>query len=112
MAGRGVFTFADGDYVAVTEVHLCVGYWVYADEPTVRLVPGYPFSMDEHEVWQGWNLFAVPWARPVFSDPLVQGSFWLWNAAELRYEAATKLLPGYAYWFLAPTSGLLDPPGR
>lgn len=112
MAGREVFTVADGKYVVATEIHQCVGYWVYADEPTVRIVPGRPFDFDMVEAKQGWNLFAVPWAHPVFSDPLIGSPFFLWDASRLRYQQATELLPGYAYWYYAPGDGFIDPPGR
>ncbi len=111
-AGREVLALVDGEYVVATEMHQCVGYWVYAYEPTVRIVPGHPFDFDMVEVKQGWSLFAVPWARPVFSDPLIEGPFLFWDASQLRYQQATELLPGYAYWFHALDDGFIDPPGR
>lgn len=111
-AARDVCAWTNGTFVAATGVQGCAGYWVYADAATVRIVPGYPSWVDAIEVRQGWNLLGVPWARPVFSDPLIQGPFWFWDAAQLRYQAATELLPGHAYWFYAPAAGLLDPPWR
>jgi hypothetical protein len=71
------------------------------------LVPGNPFSLDDYTVREGWNMYGFPWARPLLSHALIEGPFWYWDASRMRYQMATELLPGYAYWFRAVDDGVL-----
>ena len=95
--GRAVWTLADQGYVAVGEMHASAGYWVYAPQTTVRLVTGTTAAPVGLDLAPGWNVCATPVRCPLPTDPRIRGAIWLWDAQQLRYEAATELLPGRAY---------------
>jgi len=94
-----------GGFVLATEVHACVGYWVYVTAAEKIWVVGTRVSQESLSLVEGWSLHGVNAEYAIPDDARIQGIS-LWNAATLRYEFPVGVLkPGIAYWFLSDGNG-------
>ncbi|MBT3286898.1 MAG: hypothetical protein HN380_06085 [Victivallales bacterium] len=94
-----------GGYALVTEMHACVGYWVYVAVAEQIWVVGTRVSQESLPLIDGWSLHGVNAEYAVPTDARIQGIY-LWNAGTLRYELPVGVLkPGFGYWFLSDGSG-------
>lgn len=100
-----VWQWQSPGFLAATQLHACVGYWVYANRPAVLLVAGSPADQTALDLVGGWNLVGVETAWPVPSDSPFIGAPQAWDASFLRYQAATDLLPGRGYWVTPSGAG-------
>jgi len=107
-----VWTWAGQGYVAVTEMHACVGYWVYAPEAVVILVHGVPANQVAFGLKRGWNQCGVEVACPMPNAPCIIGTPWGWRPLALRYEPVDVLCPGIGYWINASEDSLVPLPAR
>lgn len=99
---EGDVLFWDGnDYAISTDMHACLGYWVYANQAVVLLVKGPPAEQDALPLSQGWNLLGSTTVRLVPADERIRGPVWRWNAGTMRYEPTELLLPGWGHWINA-----------
>jgi hypothetical protein len=96
-----VLTWTGQGYEAVSELHACIGYWVYVTEPHVVLVPGLPSRQSQMLLRKGWNQCGVEAECHVPDDARLLGPLWVWNPLQSRYEAAGVLRPGLGYWVRA-----------
>ena len=94
-----------GGYALATEMHACVGYWVYVAVAEQIWVVGTRVSQESLPLIDGWSLHGVNAEYAVPTDARIQGIY-LWNAGTLRYELPVGVLkPGFGYWFLSDGSG-------
>ena len=107
-----VWTWAGQGYVAVTEMHACVGYWVYAPEAVVILVHGVPADQVAFDLKRGWNQCGVEVVCPMPNAPCIIGTPWGWRPLALRYEPVDTLCPGMGYWINASEDSLVPLPTR
>jgi hypothetical protein len=112
ITSHSVWTWQGQAYRAVEEVHACVGYWVYAAEPTAILIAGSPVEQTSLALTYGWGMCGVGVPRSVPADPRILGAIWLWEAEALRYRSVTELLPGCGYWVNAAEDAVGPLPGR
>jgi trimeric autotransporter adhesin len=107
-----VWTWAGQGYVAVTEMHACVGYWVYAPEPVVILVNGTPGNQVAFDLKRGWNQCGVEVVCLMPNDPRIIGTPWGWRPLALRYEPVGVFCPGLGYWLNASEDAIVPLPAR
>jgi len=108
LGSRAVWALENGVYVAADRMQACTGYWVYATDPTVRLVTGTPVAQEGLALRQGWNICGTTMPCCLPASRGICSAIWLWNSERMCYEAPAALLPGRAYWFHATSSGVLD----
>jgi VCBS repeat-containing protein len=106
-----VWQWEDSGYVAATEMHACVGYWVYVEDATALLVQGQTVNQGPLVLSAGLNLCGTAVASDLPEDAGI-GVVWLWQAACMRYCTVTTLLPGRGYWITAPAPVVLTLPGQ
>lgn len=94
-----VLAWDGADYAEVSVMEPCIGYWVHAVEPTVRLIEGMPVPQDELVLGLGLNLLGPARARAVPTHPALVGPVWVWDAETMRYRPAESLHPGLGHWF-------------
>jgi hypothetical protein len=103
----GVLTWQSGGYLAVTEMHACVGYWVYSTTSQVVLVAGTPVEQDSLSLAASLNMVGVKVGCMLPADERILGRIWQWDATLCRYVDATELLPGCGYWVTASTTAVV-----
>jgi hypothetical protein len=96
-----VCTWTGQQYTVVSELHACVGYWIYVPKAQVVLVAGSPAEQTHLGLARGWNERGVEAACEVPADGRIVGTPWVWNPVSLRYEVTQTLRPGVGFWINA-----------
>lgn len=96
-AYRDIWTGQGSNYTSTTEIHACIGYWIYAAEATVLLVKGSPAEQTSLSLHRGWNMRGMETPRPVLKGNTIMGPVWGWDARLMSHKPATTMLPGYGY---------------
>jgi hypothetical protein len=100
--GGDVITWNGEEYTTVSELHACIGYWIYMPgEGQVVLVQGLPVWQTQLDLTRGWNQCGVEAAGATPDDARIVGTPWFWNALSRRYEATDVLRPGLGFWINA-----------
>jgi hypothetical protein len=97
-----VLEWRDGAYGAPTQLGAFAGYWIYASQDVARAVATVPAFQTTVQLNAGWNLFGVPYPTSMPAGTDVSGTIWTFR--NLRYEPATRLVPGTGYWVFARTN--------
>jgi hypothetical protein len=105
-----VCTWAGQQYVDVTELHACIGYWIYVAEAQVLLVDGMPVGQTRVDLARGWNQCGVEAECEAPADARINGTPWVWNPLLLRYEPADVLRPGLGFWINANEDAAISLP--
>jgi len=95
-----VWSWTNGIYQSVTELHAGVGYWVYMENAAVIEVPGLPAGLTALPLVRGWNLVGVPDSAPfaVPQNPHLRGRCWRWDVATQAYEPVDAMTPFLGHW--------------
>ncbi len=94
-----VYEWENGVYNRPSHLRAYRGYWVRTEGKTTRNLSLIPAFVAEFQLEKGWNLLGVPYPAAL---PVVSGLFpAAWRFDGERYERATRLLPGTAYWVFA-----------
>jgi hypothetical protein len=94
-------------YMDVTEIVPCVGYWIFVTEPMTVLVPGLPVDQTALVLAKGWTLCGTARRTPVPDDERIRGLVWFWDAVAGRFRSTQSLLPGRGLWINASEDSIV-----